>query len=254
MKQIFSKLTFSLVACYSIASAAESMPPESAEAPNIPEQACDPVQTFAMPYKVERGNTTVGSGEVRLAPAAAESCFTLTQTAKPNFLLRLISGPATQSSEFCTQPDGSLRSYRYDQYRTGVGSDSENYSLSFHWDEGVVRGGRFESMAIENGQTDPLLLQLRVRQWMCAGPHEPEDTLTLSFIDKRGSKQYVFAVTSHEPVTVPAGTFDSVRVERIDADDRMSRFWLDPENQYQLLKAEQQKRDDPVVRLSLTKN
>lgn len=216
---------------------------------------CQTLESFAQSYKLERGDTTLGSGEIHLKDGAAQSCFHLTQTATPTFLLRWLSSPAVQTSEFCLLPDGSLRSYSYSQQRSGVGSKGENFTLEFDWENQMVRGGRFGEVEVSDGQTDPLLLQLRVRKWLCS---QPADTkllelapLELDYIDKKGPRSYVFAVTGIDQVIVPAGAFDTVRVERIDSKKRQARFWLDPTNSYQLIKGEQQKDDSPVVRLSL---
>lgn len=218
--------------------------------------ACDPYFAFKDQYVVERGSTHMGKGVIRLKPSNADGCYELQQTAKPHFLLRWLSGPAVQTSEFCVQPNGELRSYSYEQHRTGVGSDGENYSLEFDWENRSVRGGRFGELPIEEGQTDPLLLQLQVRRWLCSQPDNVDllelKPLDIHYIDKKGAGSYVFAVTAQEDVQVPAGLYSSVLVERIDSPKRKSRFWLNPKENYRLLKAEQQKKDDPIVRLSLT--
>lgn len=216
---------------------------------------CDALQTFSLSYELERGDTTLGTGETVLAPTAAKGCFTLTQTATPTFLLRWLSSPAVQTSEFCAQPNGRLRSYAYEQQRSGVGSKGENYALEFDWQSHTVRGGRFGEIPVQEQQTDPLLLQLRVRKWLCAQPHGVDLTelppLEIEYIDKKGADSYVFAVTGFDIIKVPAGRFETVRVERIDSKKRQARFWLDTSNSYQLIKGEQQKEDDPIIRLSL---
>lgn len=218
-------------------------------------QACDPYSEFKDHYAVERGNTHMGKGVIKLRSAEAQGCYTLEQTAKPHFLLRWLSGPAVQNSEFCVLPDGNLRSYSYKQHRTGVGSDGENYALEFDWESQTVRGGKFGEMPVNDDQTDPLLLQLQVRRWLCAQPDDADllnlDPLDIHYIDKKGAGSYVFAVKAVEEIEVPAGQFASVRVERIDNKKRKSRFWLNPKANYRVIKAEQQKDDDPIVSLSL---
>lgn len=219
--------------------------------------ACEPLQPQAHEYLVQRGDTKLGTGQIRLKPAQAAGCYVLEQVATPYFFLRWLSGPATQSSEFCQLPDGTLRSYSYHQHRTGVGAEDENYDLVFDWAEGVVRGAAQANIALQPELSDALLLQLRVRRWLCGQPPETDlqtlAPLELSFVDDDGLDQYTFAVTDTETVEVPAGRIQALRVERIDAEDRFSRFWLDPSQSYAVVRAEQQKRDDPPVRLSLRK-
>lgn len=214
---------------------------------------CDPFALRSGSYSIERGDTELGTGEIRLQAGDAPGCYQLVQTAKPHFLLRWLSGPATQSSEFCRLPDGRLRSYRYKQHRSGLGAEKENYSLDFDWDTGTVRGGRFEELPLDARQTDTLLLATRVRQWLCAMPADKRgeaEPLELHYIDHRGADSYTVALMGLQKIQVPAGEFDALLVERIDADDRSSKFWLDPADNMRLLRGEQRKRDDPVVRLS----
>jgi hypothetical protein len=220
--------------------------------------ACEPLQPQALEYLVQRGDTKLGTGEIRLRPAQAQGCFVLEQTATPYFFLRWLSGPATQSSEFCQLPDGTLRSYSYKQFRTGVGAEKENYALTFDWSAGVVRGAEQPNVPLQAELSDALLLQMRVRRWLCEQPAEtqPEslEPLSLSFVDDDGLDSYTFAVTAQEVVKVPAGEIPTLRVERIDAPDRFARFWLDPQRAYAVIRAEQQKADDPPIRLSLRKD
>lgn len=215
---------------------------------------CDALHSFAAPYRIERGDTTLGTGEVRLEPAETPQCYTLRQVAKPHFLLRWLSGPAVQEAQLCRQDDRSLRSQSYRQERSGIGSDGENFALDFDWEAGEVHGGRFGTLPLQPGQSDPLSLQLRVRQWLCAQPTDQDwtalDPLRLPVIDKRGADSYTIAVIAREFTDTPAGRFDTLRVERVDAPDRQARFWLDLDNDFQLVKGEQQKRDDPIVRLT----
>ncbi len=241
--------------CVLIALAVPGLCLAQAPASNANAPGCDVLQPFSLRYELERGDTTLGSGTTVLAPTTAPGCFTLNQTATPTLLLRWLSSPAVQSSEFCLLPTGPLRSYAYEQTRSGVGSKGENYALEFDWERQTVRGGRFGEIPVQDRQTDPLLLQLRVRRWLCAQPEKADlrelPPLELEYIDKKGLDSYVFAVTGFDSIKVPAGTFDTVRVERIDSKKRQARFWLDVNDNYQLIKGEQQKEDDPIVRLSL---
>ncbi len=217
--------------------------------------SCDALEPFKLRYEVERGDTRLGTGEVRLASAGVESCYRLQQTATPHFLLRWLSGPAEQNSEFCRLPDGRLRAYGYSQHRTGVGAEKENYALEFDWSEQVVRGGRFGETEITPEHADTLMLQIRVRRWLCELESQARldaaEPIELPYVDHRGTGSYTFAITGPESVETPAGRFDTLLVERIDADDREAKFWLEPGRNYRLVKAEQRKDDDPVIRLSL---
>lgn len=252
--RVVSLMLMTLFGVAALAPRSVAADPGLAAPDQAPAPRCDALHTFAAPYRIERGDTTLGTGEVRLEPADTPQCYTLRQVAKPHFLLRWLSGPAVQEAELCQQDDGSLRSQSYRQERSGIGSDGENFALEFDWEAAEVHGGRFGTLPLQPGQSDPLSLQLRVRQWLCAQPAEQDwttlDPLLLPVIDKRGADSYTIAVIAREFTDTPAGRFDTLRVERIDAPDRKARFWLDLDNDFQLVKGEQQKRDDPIVRLT----
>ena len=52
-------------------------------------------------------------------------------------------------------------------------------------------------------------------------------------------------------MTLPAGTFRTIRVERINDPKKTTRFWVAPELRYRLVQVGQQRKDDPVIGFSL---
>jgi len=210
----------------------------------------------SLPYDVYRGGSLLGEGHITLKPAGSPDCWFYSQEATPKSWLKLISGELLEQSNFCVQ-DGKIRPIAYRYSRDGVGSSKENYSLRFDWPKlqavyqnGVVR-------PITEGTLDRLSIQLALREWLLserlATGKEPTGEHEVVFADRKKVDSYIFQVKAHERVETPAGTFNTTRLDRTDSKTRRTQFWLSPEHGYIVVKAEQQRDDDPVLKLLLSK-
>ena len=208
----------------------------------------------SLPYDVYRGGSLLGEGTVSLKPAGTAGCWFYAQEAKPRSWLRLISGDVLEQSHFCTQ-DGQLRPLAFRYNREGVGSGKENFSLRFDWPtlEAVYQNGDIKPLVA--GVVDRLSMQLVLRDWLMAEKaatgKEPLGEREVRFADRRKIDSYIFQIRAHERIETPAGTFDTTRLDRIDSNKRRTQFWLSPQHGYIVIKAEQQREDDPVIRLLL---
>jgi len=109
---------------------------------------------------------------------------------------------------------------------------------------------------VTDGTLDRLSLQLALRDWLlserAATGKEPTGEHEVIFADRKRIDSYTFQIKAHERVETPAGTFDTTRLDRTDSKNRRTQFWLSPQHGYIVVKAEQQRDDDPVIRLLLT--
>jgi hypothetical protein len=210
----------------------------------------------SLPYNVYRGDSQLGIGNISLKPAGTPDCWFFSQEASPQSWLKLVSGDVLEQSNFCVV-DGKIRPVAYRYSRDGVGSSKENFSLRFDWTKNQAIYQNGDVRPVTEGTLDRLSIQLALRDWLlsekAATGKEPTGEHEVKFADRKKVDSYRFEVRAHERVTVPAGTFDTVRLDRTDSKTRRAQFWLSPEHGYMLIKGEQQRDDDPVVKLMLSK-
>lgn len=210
----------------------------------------------SLPYNVYRGDSLLGEGKISLKPASSPDCWFYSQEASPKGWLKMLSGDVLEQSNFCLV-DNKIRPVAYRYSRDGVGSSKENFSLRFDWakSQAIYQNGTVRP--VTEGTLDRLSIQLALRDWLlterAAAGKEPSGEHEVKFADRKKIDSYRFEVRAHERVTVPAGSFDTVRLDRTDSKTRRAQFWLSPEHGYIVIKAEQQRDDDPVVRLMLSK-
>lgn len=214
------------------------------------------LQPQVLHYRVFRGDTLLGDGHVQLKPAGTPNCFFYEQEAFPRSWLRWLSGDILEQSHFCVH-DNAIRPVAFRYNRSGVGAAKENFSLRFDWarHEAVNQNG--EVRPIEDGMVDRLSMQLVLRDWMLTEKartgKEPENEREVPFPDRKRNERYRFQIRARETVETPAGRFETVRLDRTDSTKRRTQFWLSPQHAYIVIKAEQQRGDDPVLRLLLSK-
>lgn len=209
----------------------------------------------SLPYNVYRGGSLLGAGHITLKAGATPDCWFFSQEATPKGWLKLVSGDVLEQSHFCIL-DGKIRPVAYRFSRDGVGSSKENFSLRFDWpkQQAIYQNG--DVRPVTDGTLDRLSLQLALRDWLlserAATGKEPTGEHEVIFADRKRIDSYTFQIKAHERVETPAGTFDTTRLDRTDSKNRRTQFWLSPQHGYIVVKAEQQRDDDPVIRLLLT--
>lgn len=207
-------------------------------------------------YQVYRGDTALGEGRIELKPAGTANCFFYEQQATPKAWVRWLSGEILEQSHFCVH-ENTIRPVAFRYHRSGVGSGKENFSLRFDWAKHEAVNQNGEVRKIEDGMVDRLSMQLLLRDWIVGekarSGKEPEGEFEVSFPDRKRNERYRFQIRARETVETPAGRYDTVRLDRIDSTKRRSQFWLSPELGYVVVRAEQQRNDDPVLSLVLSK-
>jgi hypothetical protein len=200
-------------------------------------------------YVLSRGMLTLGDARFRLAAHGAPGCWRYESQARPSGLARLFIGEVSERSDFCVV-DGEIRSQRFEFIRAD--KPSENFTLDFDWNERVVRSSRGELRELKAGMIDRLAMQIAIQRWVVGRAGEPgvEEFTTTKVEDDR-IRTYRFRIISRESLTVPAGRFDTVRVERSDDTRKSTRFWLAPERGYTAVRVEQIKDGDEQVRMLL---
>ncbi len=188
-----------------------------------------PVKPFDARYEVLRNGKALGSSRIRLSQENGGWRFH-SEVVGERGMAALAGFKVTQTMDF-QWLDGQPRPSRsiYDQQAT---LGSRKVEVHYDWSAGryrlVDRKGEHRN-ALTDDTVDRYGSAVALAAKLAAG--ETDFTLMVAYPD--GPREWRFKVTDEETVTVPAGTFHALRVERIrDDDDRHTTSWHAPERNF----------------------
>lgn len=200
-------------------------------------------------YELSRGVIVLGEATFTLSPGEADQCWVYQYRAKPSGLARLFIGNITETSHFCLV-DGFIRSQKFSFHRAD--KEKDNFELEFNWDDRMVRSSIGDMRPLRNDMIDRLAMQVAVKRWVVARGGVPgPEKISMTKVEDDRIKTYSFQVIGHEQVETPAGTFDTVRVERVDDPKKSTRFWLAPDRDYQVVRVEQVRKGAEQLKMLL---
>jgi len=201
-------------------------------------------------YAAHWNGITLGDITVTLAPTPGQpDCYRYESHANPVGMVRMFYGKPRERSEFCVA-GGKVVPRRFEYER---GRDS--FTLDFDAAAGKVRDGQGREREIPANAQDRFGLQQAVRLWVLANQRKANADASVEFalVDDERIRVYRFAVTGKEHVELPAGAFDTVKVERVDNPNRISRYWIAPEVGWMPVKVESGKNGQIQLRMELRK-
>lgn len=200
-------------------------------------------------YLLSRGMLTLGEAHFRLAPHGEAGCWRYEYRAEPTGLARLFIGEVSERSDFCMIA-GELLSQRFEFRRADKSED--DFSLSFNWKDRVVRSSAGEMRELQAGMVDRLAMQIAVQNWVIdRGGQVGPDEIAVTKIDKNKVRTYRFRIVGRETIRAPAGSFDTVRVERVGDPKKSTRFWLAPSRGYLAVRVDQVKGGSEQIEMLL---
>jgi hypothetical protein len=213
----------------------------------------DVLSPFEAHYEVERGS--MGLGATVFSLQTNGDCYRYRGKARPNALVSLFVGDVSDESRFCMTDDGRVAPRRFEHIESR--DDEDSHSLVFGDDDRVIyrsRAGQARTFAAPEDALEPFVIHIAVRLWI-DGAEQPAllPNRTFTVVDEDEIKHYQLAVREGGRLETPAGTWDTLVVERVDDPNRQLRFWLAPELSWLPIKVEHQKGDDPVIRMTLEK-
>lgn len=213
--------------------------------------AAAPLANLDYSYSASWGGMGVGQVEVSLRPEGAAGCYKYTNTSNPSALVRALYGSPNQTSLFCLK-DGQIRSQHFESVLQG--DDKQSYKLDFDWSKHTVTDENGQVRTIPDDAVDSFALQQAVRLWIQAhaGDSTPP-TAEFTMVDNKNLTHYQFKFSGHQKIDTPAGSFDTLLMERIDNPDKQGRFWLAPDRGYMPVKIETKNGGKPMVSMVLTK-
>jgi hypothetical protein len=205
-------------------------------------------------YRVERSGFRIGTLERTIQRRALADGdgheYRVASVARPGGIASLLfSGKTRENSRFHWLADGIRPlEYHYDQ-RTGK---EKEVRLAFDYGEGVIRETvRGREWPLAAGAQDLVSAQFAVMRGIAASRTE----FRFPVVDEKGPDVHRYRMVGYEERKTPAGTYRTVRVERVrdDRDKRYSIFWLAPELGYLPVAVEQRKDGDREGLLELRK-
>lgn len=194
-------------------------------------------------------------------PISATGIRELRQDESGRFVLSSVAkafvATIEESTTFTTGGTANVRPHEYRYDRRGIGR-KESDLLRFDWDEMTVARVAEEdawTRDMPEGVQDRLSYQQEMREELLAafiaGEPWPEMSYQVAEDDGR-IREYRFRVVGEETVHVPAGTFKTIKAERVrNHDRRTTHFWLAPEQEFLLIRFEQTEADGDGFKLFL---
>lgn len=207
------------------------------------------LQPFTATYAASHGWLGLGQATFQLESTGAD-CWRWHGVANPSGLAALFVGQVKNSSTFCVAQDGTLLPQHFDYYEEGDAEDS--YTLSFDWSEATVQYNGGEPFAVPRGAIDPFLIQIAARLWL----EQAENPAQLSpqkftIVDEHEIKQYQLAVSPGRRIDTGAGSFDTIRVARVDEGEKQLVFWVAPKLDYLPVRVEHRKNGETQIEFVL---
>ena len=197
-------------------------------------------------YAAQWNGITLGEILVTLKPGEQPDCYRYESQTDPIGMVRMFYGKPRELSEFCVA-GGKVVPKRFTYER---GKDS--FTLEFDAATGKVRDGRGREREIPANAQDRFGLQQAVRLWTIQNEKKGDGaSVEFALVDDERVRPYRFAITGRERVTLPVGTYDAVKVERVDNPNRISRYWVAPEVEWMPVKVESGKNGQIQLRMEL---
>lgn len=216
----------------------------------LAQAAADPWAARSDRYSVEWGSISLGDGTIALQPKG-NGCFDYHSETRPIALVRWTYGAPEENSEFCLV-QGEVQARRF-IYRNGKKS-ADSFSIDFDPKTGhakLIRRGTVTELEVPAGTTDRFSVREAVRAWVISEKGRIGAERDFQFVDDDKLRHYRFAIKAAETVKTEAGSFETLRVERIDNPKKSYRYWLAPSRAYVPVKIEHINKGKVELRMSL---
>jgi hypothetical protein len=186
-------------------------------------------------YSVTYTGIGLGRATIQLTRMDGGNCYRYESITDPIWLVVMLYGAPHETSEFCIV-NGKVVAKRFEFVNPKREQDS--FRLEFDPARHTVRGfPRGDVREVPPDAQDRFGLQQAVRLWVLKHLDDKDPgTVEFPTVDDTRVARYTFAIKGRETVDTPAGTFDTVRVERIDDPKKTMKFWLAPERDYMPVK------------------
>lgn len=208
------------------------------------------LEEFTAEYSVEKAGFVVAVATMQLR-MTQENIYKYTSHSKAVGMLALFVKDTIDETSLFVRQDRAFKPVSYRYVHSGS-SKNRNQSIDYDWQNmtaNINYRGEKNRIELRDGTVDRFLLPLVIGQDL------QSDTLAQQYrvLDRGRVKDLKLIVRGHETIKTPAGTFDTLVVERGDDDRKTTRFWLAIENNYLLVKVEQSEMNEESLRMTLTR-
>lgn len=182
-----------------------------------------PPHAFTATYRVLRGGEAIGDATVSLAPLGNGEWTYRKQVHGTSGLAAMLGANVQETSRLRWKGD-TPEAISYD-YRLDAAIKSKQRHLSVDWARqqvSVDEGKGVTTYAAVPGMVERNTVALAIG----AALREGEQQIALPVAVRQGVETERFKVSGKEKVTVPAGDFQAVRVDRTDADRGYSAWYV----------------------------
>lgn len=204
---------------------------------------------FRAVYDFERGRVTIGETRIALERSQDDIWRYTSESEAVGFISVFVDDVIREESIFRFE-DGEFWPVSY-EYKQENSSKNRDESIAFDWTDLIAQvnyRGHESQPALQPGMLDRFLLQLAITA------HSQDGALdrTYRVIDNGRVLDFQLKSVGTESVKTPAGTFETLRVERVDRNsDKKLRLWLAPDLDYLPVRIEQERRNEETLRLVL---
>lgn len=200
-------------------------------------------------YTATWNGIKLGDIVVTLKPAGGGNCYRYESQSNPVGMVRMFYGKPRETSEFCVAGGKVVpRRFAYERGR-------ESFTLDFDMAAGTVKDGHGREREIPPNAQDRFGLQQAVRLWVLANERKGNAaSVEFALVDDERVRAYRFAITGRERIELPAGAFETLKVERVDNPNRISRYWIAPDVGWMPVKVESGKNGEIQLRMELRRS
>ncbi len=225
--------------------------PAAAETPEAADRA--PLPAHEAVYEVIRRGSKIGEVHVRLERTENGIWLFDTETLATARLARLLRVSAEESAHFVWR-DGHVVMLTYRQVARAP-TRTRYWQHEADWEAGISRTQTYEGdleIELEEQLVDPLTLRLQLAVEL-ADPANRGQDLHFRVLERDEVEDQHFFYLGHEPVEVPVGCFDAIRMQRFrrEGSSRNYESWHSERFDWLPLRILQVKDGDPELDIRL---
>ncbi len=202
--------------------------------------------SFQATYNVSKSNITLGEMESRLSYTA--NGYTYQKLTRANGLAAMLSGDTlTERSSGTRRGETLIPQNYFHQHKNRRKNKQDEFTFTAQNQvDGKYNNAAYQ-LQVPAGTIDPALLELLLMEDTASGK-----PLIYKVANKGKLHTYTFKKLGNETLQVPAGSFNSIKIQRKDPEgNRDTTVWLAPELNYGIVKIRHNE-DGDVLEAQLT--